>query len=409
MIRYLTGGESHGKGLTAILEGIPSGLLLKTSDIDRELARRQVGYGRGGRMAIERDRVEFTSGVRFGMTIGSPITMMIRNLDWENWKDVMSPSPFPSPLGGEGGVMGEKGVTRPRPGHADLAGALKYAQKDIRNILERSSARETVARVAVGAVCKRFLDEFGIKLMSWVVEIAGVGINAKCEMQDAKFEKLFEIAEKSDVRSPDKKAEELMKERINEARERGDSVGGVFEVVVTGVPPGLGSHVYWDRRLDGRLAMALMSVPAIKGVEIGMGFGVSKRFGSEVHDEIYYRGQGSLKPETWPLEPRFYRKTNNAGGIEGGISNGEPIVVRAVMKPIPTLLKPLRSVDIRTKRPFKATYERSDVCAVPAASVVGEAVVAFEISRAFMEKFGGDSIEETKRNYRGYLGYLKRF
>ena len=289
-----------------------------------------------------------------------------------------------------------------------MAGALKYAHYDIRNILERSSARETAARVAVGAVCKRFLDEFGIKVYSWVVEIAGI----RCKMgtvPDLRTERsgvvesglspksIFEKAEASDVRCPDKKVENAMKRKIDKARKNGDSLGGIFEVAVTGVPPGLGSHVQWDRKLDGNLARALMSIQAIKGVEAGMGFEAARRPGSKVHDEIFYDAS------------RFYRKTNNAGGVEGGMSNGEPIILRAAMKPIPTLYKPLRSIDIKTKKSFQASVERSDICAVPAASVVGEAVVAFEISNAFIDKFGGDSIYEVKRNYKGYLEYLERF
>ncbi len=399
MFRYLTAGESHGKSLTSIIEGVPANLNLAADDINKELSRRQIGYGRGGRMAIEKDEAEITSGVRFGKTIGSPIAMGIK-----------LPS-YPSPLAGEGKSGGM--ITHPRPGHADLAGALKYGQYDIRNILERSSARETAARVAVGAVCKRFLYEVGIKVMSWVVEIGGVKFNAECGMRNAELESVFEKAEASDVRCPDKKISEKMRNEIDKARENGDSFGGIFEVAVTGVPPGLGSHVQWDRKLDGNLARALMSIQAIKGVEAGIGFEAAERFGSEVHDEIFYKIHKSRvtshKFDFWPLESRFYRKTNNAGGIEGGMSNGEPIILRAAMKPIPTLYKPLRSIDIKTKKQFQASVERSDICAVPAASVVGEAVVAFEISNAFIDKFGGDSIDEVKRNYKGYLEYLKKF
>ena len=313
--------------------------------------------------------------------------MVIKNRDWENWKEVMN-------TGVRGQGSGYKEVTRPRPGHADLAGALKYGQYDIRNILERSSARETAARVAVGAVCKRFLDEFGIKVMSRVVEIAGVSYKMGT-VPDPKS--IFERAESSDVRCPDKAIAEKMRKAIDRAKKNGDSLGGIFEVAVTGVPPGLGSHAQWDRKLDGNLARALMSIQAIKGVEAGIGFEAARKPGSKVHDEIFYDAS------------RFYRKTNNAGGIEGGMSNGEPIILRAVMKPIPTLYKPLRSIDIKTKRSFQASVERSDICAVPAASVVGEAVVAFEIANAFIEKFGGDSINEVKRNYKGYMEYLRNF
>jgi len=406
MLRYLTAGESHGKCLTSIIEGLPANLNLSEKDINRELSRRQIGYGRGGRMAIEKDEVEITAGIRFGKTIGSPLAMIVRNRDWENWKEVMS-----SELGVGSSEL--KIVTRPRPGHADLAGVLKYASQDIRNILERSSARETAARVAVGAICKRFLDEFGIKVMSWVKEIGGVKGQGSRVKNEKDIETFFEMAESSDVRCPDKKISEEMRKTIDRARKNGDSLGGIFEVVVTGIPPGLGSHVQWDRKLDGNLARALMSIQAIKGVEVGTGFKAAERFGSEVHDEIFYRSQKSearsQKEKFWPIIPRFYRKTNNAGGIEGGMSNGEPIVVLAAMKPIPTLYKPLKSVDIKTKKPFTASVERSDICAVPAASVIGEAVVAFEIANAFVDKFSGDSLGEIKRNYKGYLEYLRRF
>ena len=406
MLRYLTAGESHGKCLTSIIEGLPANLNLSEKDINRELSRRQIGYGRGGRMAIEKDEVEITAGIRFGKTIGSPLAMIVRNRDWENWKEVMS-----SELGVGSSEL--KIVTRPRPGHADLAGVLKYDSQDIRNILERSSARETAARVAVGAICKRFLDEFGIKVMSWVKEIGGVKGQGSRVKNEKDIETFFEMAESSDVRCPDKKISEEMRKTIDRARKNGDSLGGIFEVVVTGIPPGLGSHVQWDRKLDGNLARALMSIQAIKGVEVGTGFKAAERFGSEVHDEIFYRSQKSearsQKEKFWPIIPRFYRKTNNAGGIEGGMSNGEPIVVLAAMKPIPTLYKPLKSVDIKTKKPFTASVERSDICAVPAASVIGEAVVAFEIANAFVDKFSGDSLGEIKRNYKGYLEYLRRF
>jgi chorismate synthase len=408
MLRYLTAGESHGKCLTSIIEGLPANLHLSEKDINRELSRRQIGYGRGGRMAIEKDEVEITAGVRFGRTIGSPLAMIVRNSDWENWKEIMSID------NGQWSVASGQEVTRPRPGHADLAGVLKYASQDIRNILERSSARETAARVAVGAICKRFLDEFGIKIMSWVNEIGGVKGQWSRVKNEKGIETFFEMAESSDVRCPDKKISEKMRKTIDMARKNGDSLGGIFEVVVTGIPPGLGSHAQWDRKLDGNLARALMSIQAIKGVEVGTGFKAAEKFGSEVHDEIFYKqGQGARSKgqenEFWPIEPRFYRKTNNAGGIEGGMSNGEPIIVLAAMKPIPTLYKPLNSVDIKTKKPFKASVERSDICAVPAASVIGEAVVAFEIANAFIDKLSGDSVDEVKRNYKGYLEYLRRF
>ncbi|MBI5493333.1 MAG: chorismate synthase [Deltaproteobacteria bacterium] len=390
MLRYLTSGESHGKALMAILEGMPSGLAISSSFINGELKRRQSGYGRGGRMRIESDRAEIISGIRGGLTLGSPIGLLINNRDWENWKDAMSP----------GAVTGDsRAVTRPRPGHADLTGGLKYDHTDLRNILERSSARETAARVAVGAVAKRLLEEFGIEVYSWVTNIGGVEWKASHD----KPGRIFEMAEASDLRCPDAKATDEMKKRIDRARKDGDSLGGIFEVVAVGVPPGLGSHVQWDRKLDGRLAQALMSIQAIKGVEAGVGFRAGALPGSRVHDEIFYKRGGTKVRGFWPQTPRFFRKTNNAGGIEGGMSNGEPVVLRAVMKPIPTLYKPLRSIDIQTKRPFKASVERSDICAVPAAAVIAEGAVAFELANAFIDKFGGDSVAETGRNYRGYL------
>jgi chorismate synthase len=395
MLKFLTAGESHGKCLTAILEGFPSGIEVSSGYINTELERRQGGYGRGGRMKIEKDRADITAGVRHGKTLGSPIAMLIENKDWVNWLDIMSPDEA-----GEGAV-----VTRPRPGHADLAGGLKYDHKDLRNILERSSARETAARAAVGAVSKRLLHSFGINVYSWVSGIGEVFWDGSGRYSG--FDEIFAEAEGSDVRCPDKKATEKMKKAIDTARKNGDSIGGVFEVVVTGVPPGLGSHVQWDRKLDGRLAQALMSIQAIKGVEAGIGFAAGSMPGSKAHDEIFYTSaKVSNANGFWPRHPRFYRKTNNAGGIEGGMSNGEPIVLRAVMKPIPTLYKPLRSVDIITKKPFAASVERSDTCAVPAAAIVAEAAVAFTLADVFLEKTGGDSAVEIDRNYKGYLKQL---
>ncbi len=409
-IRYITSGESHGKGLTAIIEGLPSNIELTVDFINKELSRRQRGYGRGGRMKIETDNADILSGVRFGKTLGSPVALFIENKDWENWQQVMTPSPQPSPARGEGEER-LTAVTRPRPGHADLSGAIKYNQRDIRNILERSSARETAARVAVGAVAKRLLEEFGIKVYSWVTEIGNVGgqwsegsgqrsvYYSSLLASRSSLSEIFDKAEGSDVRCPDAKATEAIKQRIDEARNNGDSLGGIFEIVVSGVPVGLGSHVQWDRKLNARLAMALMSIQAIKGIEVGLGFDVGRMPGSRVHDEIAYISQ----------KAGFYRRTNNAGGVEGGMSNGEDIVLRAVMKPIPTLYKPLKSVDIETKEIFEASIERSDICAVPAASVVGEAVVAIEIANVLLDKFGGDSLEEMKRNYEGYMEYVKGF
>ncbi|MFQ5329263.1 MAG: chorismate synthase [Thermodesulfobacteriota bacterium] len=412
MLRYLTSGESHGQSLTAIVEGVPSCLKVTEGYISDELKRRQGGYGRGGRMKIERDAVKITAGVRGGSTLGSPIALSIENRDWKNWEKTMAVNQKPP-------VDSARRVTRPRPGHADLTGAMKYDHDDVRNILERSSARETAARVAVGALCKRLLGEFGIEVVSWVEEIGGCSIPEGSIKRERPKDvaALFKRAERSDVRCPDPDIGDAMKRRIDEAKLAGDTLGGIFKVVATGVPPGLGSHVHWDRKLDGRVGAAMMSIQAIKGVEVGVGFDASASPGSQVHDEILYRAakvdEASGKRNAghfWPLDFGYYRKSNNAGGIEGGMSNGETIVVRAVMKPIPTLYKPLKSVDMESKRPFKASIERSDICAVPAAAVIGEAVIAFEMARAFLEKFGGDSISEIKRNYRGYLKYLiKRF
>jgi chorismate synthase len=385
MLRYLTAGESHGQCLTAILEGIPAGLPLRAEDIDHDLARRQKGYGRGGRMRIEQDRVDFLAGVRKGHTLGNPITLLIRNKDWENWKEIMSPEPGPPAQ--------EKVVTCPRPGHADLVGAIKYNHRDIRNVLEKASARETAIRVAVGAVAKRLLAEFGMRVYSYTVAIGGVTVPSGKHLS---VEEAFERAEKSEVRCPDEAASEKMVARIREAKHKGDTLGGIFEVVVTNPPLGLGSYAQWDRRLTGRLAMALMSIQAMKGVEVGMGFEAAQRFGSEVHDEIFY-DQG------------FTRGGNNAGGLEGGITTGQPIVLRTAMKPISTLYNPKKSVDILTKEPVEATIERSDICTVPAAGVVGEAVVAYEMASAFIEKFGGDTLQELRRNYDAYQDYVKRF
>jgi chorismate synthase len=384
MLRFLTAGESHGELLMGIIEGLPAGLLIRITDIDRDLARRQVGYGRGNRMKVEKDQVKIYSGVRWGRTLGSPVGLMIRNKDWENWRDKMSVDPM--------FLNSADPLTRPRPGHADLAGALKYNTNDIRNILERSSARETAMRVAVGSVAKRLLDEFGIEVISHVLSIGGV----YAKVPKISAHELKKRAEASELRCADPDAAKRMMRKIDEARIAGDTLGGVFEVILKGVPVGLGSHAHWDRKLDARLANALMSVQAIKGVEVGAGFGVANRPGSQVHDEIF-----------WSRKEGFYRKTNMAGGIEGGMSNGELIVLRAAMKPIPTLMKPLRSVDLASKRPFKASVERSDICAVPAAGVVAEAAVAFEIATALVEKFGGDSIDEMKRNFFQYDRHLK--
>ncbi len=385
MFRYVTSGESHGKCLHAILEGIPSGLKLSEEEINRELIRRQRGFGRGERMQkIEKDRVEITSGLRWGETIGSPITMTIVNKDWENWKKLMSIYASDKEM--------EERMVRPRPGHADLAGALKYGREDLRDILERASARETAARVAVGAVCKRLLAEFAIKVVSMTEEIDSI----QATISKLSPEQIEKASESSPVRCPDKNAEKKMVEVIKKAEKSGDTLGGVFTVLVINPPLGLGSHTQWDLRLDGRLAQALMSIPAVKGVEIGEGFVMARKPGSKVHDEIFYEaGKG------------YYRKTNNSGGIEGGISNGENIITRVAMKPLSSLKKPLKSIDMITKKEVLAEVVRADICAVPSAGVIGEAVVAWEIARAMREKFGGDSLQEMKSNFEHYIEELK--
>ena len=385
VFRFLTAGESHGEALVAVIDGVPAGLPLTEAEINEDLARRQKGYGRGGRMKIERDRVRILSGVRWGLTLGSPITLQIANLDWENWKATMSVGP-PEP------GAPAKQVTRPRPGHADLAGAMKYGHKDIRNVLERSSARETTARVAVAGVAKRLLGEFGIQILSHVVEIGGVSVGKL----DLPWEEIRRRAEASEVRCADPETEARMIAAIDAAKEKGDTLGGIFEVVALGCPVGLGSYVQWDRRLDGRLAQAFCSIQAIKGAEIGLGFETARRPGSQVHDEILF-----------DQESGFKRASNNAGGLEGGVTNGQPLVVRAAMKPLSTLRTPLKSVDVTTKQAVEAVVERSDVCAVPAAGVIGEAMMAIVLAQAFLEKFGGDSLEEIRRNYHSYLDSLK--
>ncbi|MFH1029032.1 MAG: chorismate synthase [Pseudomonadota bacterium] len=382
LFRYLTAGESHGPQLSAIIEGLPAGIRLTAEAVNLDLARRQQGYGRGGRMKIEKDTIELLSGVRWGETLGSPLTLVVKNRDWENWLEKMSP-------------LAEhrddsSAVTRPRPGHADLTGAMKYNHGDVRNVLERSSARETAVRVAVGGVARALLAEFGIRVGGYVIEVGGVVAEAPQESLD----QLWQRAAASEMFCCDPRAEVEMKLAIDVAKAAGDTLGGVVEVQVQGVPAGLGSYVHWDRKLDARLAMALMSIQAIKGVEVGIGFEAARRPGSRVHDEISY-------------DNGYCRDTNNAGGIEGGMSNGEPIVLRAAMKPIPTLYKPLRSVDMRTHEAFEATVERSDTCAVPAALVVAEAVVAIEIADALLEKFGGDSLVEIRRNLEGYLEQIR--
>jgi chorismate synthase len=383
--RFLTAGESHGEALTAVIDGVPAGLSLTEDDINADLARRQRGYGRGGRMKIERDQVHISSGVRWGVTLGSPISLTIPNRDWENWQSTMAVGALPP-------GASPKTVTRPRPGHADLAGAMKYGHHDIRNVLERSSARETTARVAVAGVGRRLLSEFGITILSHVTEIGGVRVGAL----ELPWEEIRARAEASEVRCADAAAERAMIDAIDQAKAAGDTLGGVFEVVALGCPVGLGSYVQWDRKLDGLLAQAFCSIHAIKGAEIGLGFEAARRPGSQVHDEILFDGDAG-----------FQRASNSAGGLEGGVTNGQPVIVRAVMKPISTLRKPLRSVDVTTKEAVEAVVERSDVCAVPAAGVVGEAMMAIVLARAFLDKFGGDSIEEIRRNHQAYLEYLK--
>jgi len=380
MLRFFTAGESHGKGIFALVDGFPANFEVDFDFINNELARRQKGYGRGGRMKIEKDRVEFLSGVRLGKTLGSPILMAVWNKDYENWKEIMKPEP--------GELEEDKKLTKPRPGHADLPGVIKYGFDDIRNVLERASARETVGRVLAGSLCKNALLELGIFVGSYVVSIGSAQVNEE-SYKSLSFKERFELAERSEVRIPvrDESAERMFKEEIDRARENGESLGGVFEVFAIGVPPGLGSHTQWDKRLDGRIARAVMSVQGIKGVEIGIGFRGAKLKGSQFHDEIFYDG-------------KFYRKTNNAGGIEGGISNGEPIVVRAFMKPIPTLYKPLRSVDIKTKQAFKAEVERSDICAVPSASVVAESMLAIVLFDAILETCPADSFDRLKEYWK---------
>ena len=377
-LRFLTAGESHGKALVAILEGMPAGLAITEDYIERDMRRRQGGYGRSKRQQLEVDRAELVSGVRHGLTLGSPIAMLVQNCVWEDWQEVMQVGPYD----GE-----PKKVTRLRPGHADLAGAMKYGFDDVRNVLERASARETAARVAVGAVCRRFLEEFGVDIHSHTVSIGDVNAASDGELD-------WSAVEESAVRSSEAQAEGRMVAAIDAAREAGDTLGGVFEMVATGVPIGLGSHVMWDRKLDGRLAQAVMSIHAVKGVEIGGGFAVAAGPGSEAHDVIVPEAQWDGRP--------WRRASNRAGGLEGGMTNGEPVVVRGALKPISTLSNPLPSADLHTGEEIQAHYERSDICTVPAAGVVGEAMVAIVLAGAMLEKFGGDSLAETMRAFEAY-------
>jgi chorismate synthase len=377
--RFLTAGESHGKGLTAIIEGMVAGLAISEDDIAQDLRRRQAGYGRGARMKIEQDKAEIISGVRHGLTIGSPISLLIWNRVWEDWRDVMSIVTVSKKT---------QPITTPRPGHADLAGMTKYGVEDIRLILERASARETAARVAVGAVARRFLDEFGISVHSHTISI---GKHRTKQTGTINWKQV----EKSPVRCADTSTEKAMMVAIDDAKEAGDTLGGVFEVIAYGVPVGLGSHVQWDRRLNGQISQAVMSIPAVKGVEIGAGFSVADIKGSKAQDIIEAVTKGGSIP--------WRRTTNNAGGIEGGMSNGEPIVVRAAVKPIATLGKPLPTVDLKTGKSAQAHYERSDICVVPAAGVIGEAMLTIVLANAMLEKFGGDHLKETLSNYKNYI------
>ncbi len=369
MLRFLTAGESHGPCLTAIVEGLPAGLAVDVEAIDHELARRQAGYGRGGRMKIERDRVEVLGGVITGQTSGAPVALRIENRDWANWQERWAAGSLPP-------------VHVPRPGHADYAGMIKYGFDDARPVLERASARETAARVAVGALARQLLAAFDIRVGSCVIEIGGLA----AVIPDVEPAELWALAEASDVRCPDAAAAQAMRDAIDAARKRGDSLGGVFAVMATGLPVGLGSHVQWDRRLDARLAAAMVSIPAVKGVEIGPAFENARQPGLQVHDELFPDGHGGVT-----------RLSNRAGGVEGGMSNGAPLIVRAAMKPIPTVVTSLRSVDLTSGAPAATQYQRSDVCAVPAAAVVGEAAVAWVLADALVEKLGGDSIKEMKR------------
>jgi chorismate synthase len=391
MLRFYTAGESHGQGLLAFLSGLPAGLRVDSAYVNRELKRRQGGYGRGGRMKIESDIAQFLSGVRHGQTIGAPIAILIENRDWGNWQEALAVEDSPDTR------AKYKSLSPPRPGHADLAGCLKFNLRDARYVLERASARETAARVALGALAKLFLKEFGIEVASHVVAVGSVAL----PNGPVPFARILALRDREEIvlNCVDAETEARMKAQVDEATQARDTVGGTFEVVARGVPPGLGSCAQWDEKLDGQLAQAVMSIQAVKGVEIGTGIENAATFGSKVHDEIGYSRD----------ESRFTRPSNRAGGLEGGITNGEDIVVRGYLKPISTLRQPLASVDLETKETVKAAYERSDVCVVPAAGVIGEAMVALVLARAFLEKFGGDSREETRRNLNSYMKQVREF
>lgn len=388
MFRFETAGESHGECLVATLTGLPAGIPIALDAINHELWRRQQGFGRGGRMKIETDRVSVVSGVRHGHTIGSPIALIVANADWKNWTESLPVE--------AGDPAAHKAVSRPRPGHADLAGALKYDFPDARYILERASARETTVRVAIGAVAKQFLRNFGIEVLSHVI-----AVGSKRLERMVSWDEIVALSQKQEVvlGCVDPDAEQEMKAFVDEAYRTGDTAGGIFEVVAHGLPPGLGSHITWDSRLDGKLAQAIVSMQAVKGVEIGMAEEGAQSFGSRVQDTIHYKTE----------ERQFFRGNNRAGGIEGGMTNGEDLRVRGFLKPISTLRRPLESVDLETREPSKAAYERSDVCVVPAAGVIGEAMVAIVLAGAMLEKFGGDSLTETKRNYQGFLKQVREF
>jgi chorismate synthase len=390
-MRYLTAGESHGPQLTTIIEGLPAGMPICDQDINKELERRQKGHGRGRRMQIEKDQVQIVSGIRHGYTLGSPIALVVENNDWKHWTKIMGHEPI-SDLDNE---EVKRVITRPRPGHADLNGALKYGHRDMRNVLERSSARETTVRVAAGAVAKKLLSLLGIEVASHVIEIGGV----KAENTSYhSVEELRRTTEESSVRCFDPNAEEKMKAAIDTAKTNGDSIGGIVEVIVEGMPPGVGSYVQYDRKLDAKIAAAIVSINAFKGVEFGIGFEAARKPGSQVHDEI-----------AWDSQEGYYRKTNRLGGFEGGMTTGMPIIVRGVMKPIPTLYKPLLSVDIETKEAFSASIERSDSCAVPAAAVVAENVVAWEIASALVEQFYSDRFDSLKESVKEQREYAREF
>ena len=390
MLRFETAGESHGECLVATLTGLPAGVPISFDNVNRELWRRQQGYGRGGRMKIETDRVRVVSGIRHSHTIGSPVALILENKDWKNWTEVLPVEAAPD------SEEKKKKVTRPRPGHADLAGAIKYDYHDARYILERASARETTARVAVGAIAKEFLRVFGIGVLSHVMQVGRVRLD-----RQASWEEIVALSERDEVLlgCVDTGVEARMKEVVDEAYREGDTVGGVFEVVAHGLPVGLGSHITWDTRLDGRLAQAIVSMQAVKGVEVGFAEEGAASFGSKVQDTIHYDKQAG----------HFTRGANRAGGLEGGITNGQDVVVRGLLKPISTLRRPLESVDLLTREPSEAAYERSDVCVVPAAGVIGEAMVSIVLAQAFLEKFGGDSLGETRRNFEGYLEQVNRY